>query len=133
MISFEHFKAEESGPGGAFAPIYLQIVGYVKRGIADGSITDGDELPSRRMLSALLGINPMTIQKAYRTLEDEGLVVSHAGAKSVVRIGADTVSDLRRELTDGEIRAAILTLKRTGMPLDEAKQLIETYWSEEEP
>ena len=65
MISFESFVLEDN------VPIYLQIVGYIKRGIVAGSIADGAEMPSRRMLSALLGVNPNTVQKSYAMLEEE--------------------------------------------------------------
>ena len=64
MITFDQFKLEDG------MPIYLQIVLYIKRGIIAGVIADGDELPSRRILSALLGVNPNTVQKTYRLLED---------------------------------------------------------------
>ena len=63
MISFDGFTIEDG------SPIYLQIILYIKRCIIAGTIVDGDELPSRRVLSALLGVNPNTIQKAYRLLE----------------------------------------------------------------
>ena len=76
MISFESFIMEDG------MPIYLQIILFVKRGIIAGVIADGEELPSRRVLSALLGVNPNTVQKAYRMLEEEGLIQSHSGAKS---------------------------------------------------
>ena len=76
MLSFDSFVLEDG------MPIYLQILLFVKRGIIAGTIADGDELPSRRVLSALLGVNPNTVQKAYRLLEEEGLVQSHSGAKS---------------------------------------------------
>ena len=65
MISFECFPLEEG------IPIYLQIIRHVKRGIVAGIVRDGDELPSRRVLSARLGVNPNTVQKAYRLLEEE--------------------------------------------------------------
>ena len=78
MISFESFIMEDG------RPIYLQIILFVKRGIIAGVIADGEELPSRRVLSALLGVNPNTVQKAYRMLEEEGLIQSHSGAKSYV-------------------------------------------------
>ena len=55
MISFDSFVMEEG------VPLYQQILLYVKRGIAGGTIQDGDELPSRRVLSALLGVNPNTV------------------------------------------------------------------------
>ena len=64
MISFEQFRMEDG------VPIYLQILLYIKRGMVAGTVVDGDELPSRRMLSALLSVNPNTVQKAYRMLEE---------------------------------------------------------------
>ena len=66
MISFEEFILEDD------SPIYMQIIRYIKQGIAAGTIGDQEEAPSRRVLSALLGVNPNTIQKAYRILEDGG-------------------------------------------------------------
>ena len=52
MISFEGFVLEDSGP------VYLQIMRYIRQGIAAGAIGDREEVPSRRALSALLGVNP---------------------------------------------------------------------------
>ena len=92
MISFEQFQ---SVPG---TPIYLQILRFIQRGAAAGRILDGDELPSRRVLSAMLGVNPNTVQKAYRLLEDKGLVCSRTGAKSYMVLNEDTVAAVRQEL-----------------------------------
>ena len=52
MVSFSSFRAV----GGT--PIYLQIQNFIRRGCIAGTIQNGDELPSRRVLSALLGVNP---------------------------------------------------------------------------
>ena len=62
MISFDSFIAQDG------VPIYLQIVKHIKSGIVSGTVVNGDEVPSRRVLSALLGVNPNTIQKAYLSL-----------------------------------------------------------------
>ena len=70
MITFDNFSPE------AGTPIYLQIVTHIKRGIVSGAVRNGDELPSRRVLSALLGVNPNTIQKAYKELENENYIYS---------------------------------------------------------
>ena len=67
VISFEDFILQDD------SPIYMQIIRYVKRGIVSGVIQNGDEMLSRRALSALLGVNPNTIQKAYHLLEEEGI------------------------------------------------------------
>ncbi|MBQ3125939.1 MAG: GntR family transcriptional regulator, partial [Clostridia bacterium] len=64
MIDFDCFIIEDG------SPIYWQIILYLKRGAVAGSVQDGDELPSRRVLSARLGVNPNTVQKAYRMLEE---------------------------------------------------------------
>ena len=47
MISFQAFRQTDG------TPIYLQIIRYIQQGLAAGTIQDGDELPSRRVLSAL--------------------------------------------------------------------------------
>jgi len=122
MISFETFKMEDG------IPIYQQILLHIKRSIAAGTICDGDELPSRRVLSALLGVNPNTIQKAYRLLEDEGLVASHSGAKSCVVLTEGTVERVRNELLESDARAIVSSMKQMGLSREEAAALLERFW-----
>ncbi len=125
MISFDAFKME---PG---IPIYLQIVLYVKRGIVAGLIKRGDELPSRRILSTLLGVNPNTVQKAYKILEDELLIESHSGAKSEVSFSMDIINSLREELVGNDTKMLISSMKQMGLSKEEAIVLIEKYWDQE--
>lgn len=122
MISFERFLLE----GGV--PIYLQILLYIKRGIVAGTICHGEELPSRRVLSALLGVNPNTVQKAYRMLEEEGLIASHAGAKSYVVLDDQTVTRIRRELLAEDARSIVSAMRQMAISKEEALALIEEYW-----
>ena len=123
MISFDSFLME------AGIPIYLQIILFIKRGMISGQIQPGDELPSRRVLSALLGINPNTIQKAYRMLEEEGLVSSHAGAKSYVVLDEATLTKIRAELLENDARTLIDAMKQMGLSKREALALIENHWN----
>ncbi|MBP3700877.1 MAG: GntR family transcriptional regulator [Lachnospiraceae bacterium] len=122
MITFEHFLMEDG------IPIYLQILLYIKRGIVAGTVLDGDELPSRRMLSALLSVNPNTVQKAYRMLEEEGLIQSHSGAKSYVVVDEEKVAQIRTELVETDAQNAVRTLKQMGVTREEALALIVKYW-----
>ena len=122
MISFDKFIMEDG------TPIYLQILLYIKRGIIAGTIADGDELPSRRVLSALLGVNPNTVQKAYRMLEDEGLIASHSGAKSYMVLPEETIQRVRAELLEGDARTIVSAMKQMGLSKAEALALLETYW-----
>ena len=123
MISFDSFLME------AGIPIYLQIILFIKRGMVSGQIRPGDELPSRRVLSALLGVNPNTIQKAYRMLEEEGLVASHAGAKSYVVLDEVTLTRIRAELLENDARTLIDAMKQMGLSKEEALALIENHWN----
>ena len=122
MISFENFMMQDGGP------IYLQILLYIKRGIIAGIISDGDELPSRRVLSALLGVNPNTVQKAYKMLEDEGLIQSRTGAKSCVAVTVGKLREIREELLEEDAKNAVNSLKMMGVSKEEAHTLIDKYW-----
>ncbi len=126
MIDFEGFVQTEG------QPIYLQIMRYIKQGLASGIIADGEELPSRRALSAYLTVNPNTVQKAYRLLEEEGLVQSHAGAKSFVCATERQRAALRRELTGNELRGMVRNMKGMGLTAKEAAALVEKLYAEEE-
>ena len=126
MIDFEGFVQTEG------QPIYLQIMRYIKQGLASGIIADGEELPARRALSAYLTVNPNTVQKAYRLLEEEGLVQSHAGAKSFVCATERQRAALRRELTENELRGMVRNMKGMGLTAKEATALVEKLYAEEE-
>jgi len=124
LISFAQFREDDSGP------IYQQIIRYIKQGIASGEIHDGDELPSRRVLSALLGVNPNTIQKAYHLLEEEGLMESRSGAKSYMVLRNNSAESVRHELVTGQIRQIVDQLRRTGLTRRQALDLIDQLWEE---
>lgn len=126
MVSFEGLLL---GPG---VPIYLQIIQYIKREIVAGTVRDGDEMPSRRVLSAYLGVNPNTIQKAYRLLEEEGLICSHSGAKSYVTLTAEQLRAIRRQLLETDAKALVEAMKQMGVGRTEALTLIEQLWEVED-
>ena len=125
MISFDAFKPTDG------TPIYLQVLLYIKRGAVAGTIHDGDELPSRRVLSALLGINPNTVQKAFHMLEEEDLIESQAGAKSVMKLSEEKITKLREDLLKENIRSITGSLRQMGISREEALRLIDQYWEEE--
>lgn len=110
-------------------PIYLQIIRHIKRGVVSGEVKNGDELPSRRVLSAFLGVNPNTIQKAYKLLEEEGLIESHLGAKSYVVLDGERIKAVREELVEDDAKIAVEKLKDMGISKEEAVALIEKYWN----
>lgn len=122
MISFDNFIMEDG------SPIYMQILRFVKRGVAAGSVGDGYELPSRRVLSALLGVNPNTVQKAYRLLEEEGIIQSQSGAKSYMVLNEEIIERIREELLENDARRIVSAMRQMGISKNEALELIDRYW-----
>ncbi len=69
---------------GSAEPIYLQIVGQIRRQVAGGQLRAGEELPSVRELAKALVVNPMTVSKAFGLLEAEGVLERRRGLAMVV-------------------------------------------------
>ncbi|MFT4176321.1 MAG: GntR family transcriptional regulator [Luteolibacter sp.] len=65
-------------------PIYEQIVRAVKKAIAAGQLEPGQQMPSVRVISRELNVNPNTVQKAITRLIDEGALEAHPGQGSFV-------------------------------------------------
>lgn len=126
MVDFSAFVAEDG------LPIYLQIIRHVKRAIAAGTVQAGDELPSRRVLSAQLGVNPNTVQKAYKLLEDEGIISSRSGAKSEIALSPELVEQIRRQLLEQEAGLLVRALRQAGLEKEAALALLERLWDESE-
>ena len=69
-------------------PIYEQIAEGIEREIVTGLIAEREQLPSIRELSAILGANPNTVQKAFLDLDRAGIIVSTPGRGCFVAEGA---------------------------------------------
>jgi GntR family transcriptional regulator len=78
-------------------PIFRQLMDQVKLQIASGQLRPGDELPSIRSLSVPLGVNPMTISKAYNLLVHDGVLERRPGLPLVVaQLSDDAVAESRQ-------------------------------------
>ena len=126
LVSFENLKFDN------LSPIYMQIIKNFRQQCASGEVKDGDEMPSRRTLSALLGVNPNTVQKAYKMLEDDGLITSRGGAKSLVTLSERQLQGIRKELLQNEVAGAVNALKAGGATKKEAVEIFERVWDETE-
>ena len=65
-------------------PVYRQVMDQIKFHIASGILAPGDELPSTRLLSSELGVNPMTVSKSYSFLERENVLERRPGRPLIV-------------------------------------------------
>ena len=69
-------------------PIYRQLHDRVVAMILDGTLGEGDPLPSVRTVAAETRVNPLTVLKAYQQLADAGIVESRRGLGMFVNAGA---------------------------------------------
>lgn len=65
-------------------PVYRQLIDQVRAGVASGSLSAGDQLPTVRQLAVDLAINPNTVMRAYRELELGGLLETHQGTGTFI-------------------------------------------------
>ncbi|MGF7237095.1 MAG: GntR family transcriptional regulator [Frankia sp.] len=72
-------------------PTYLQIVQQVERALRLGYLVTGDRLPKVREVVASLAINPNTVLKAYRELENKGLAAGRPGQGTFIEGTLDVV------------------------------------------
>ena len=90
-------------------PAYRQLVDQVRQALRLGILRPGDQLPTVREVVRQIAINPNTVHRAYRELEQQGLTEGRQGSGTFVRGSLerlpDARSDLRRTLEDW-VRAA---------------------------
>lgn len=120
--SFENIKFNDK------EPVYLQIIRYIKIQIHIGKLKNGDELPSRRVLAVTLGINPATVQKTYKIMEEEGLLITESNTKSELSLDEVKLAKIRRELTEKEVYDFLLSMKAINLTFKELIELISELW-----
>jgi DNA-binding transcriptional regulator YhcF (GntR family) len=111
-------------------PVYQQIVQYVKIKIHLGVIQNGDELVSRRTLAATLGINPNTVQKAYKILEESNILTTGSNVKSVVIVNEQVKETIQNELTKVAAKDFVNYVKKINLSFKDTIELITHMWDE---
>ena len=104
-------------------PIYEKVKDSLRRLILSGALPEDGKLPSVRELAVSLTINPNTIQRAYRELEQEGYIVSVPGKGSFVSRGGGAKAARRAELTD-RLRALAREFDALGVSREELAAII---------
>jgi GntR family transcriptional regulator len=118
-------------------PIFRQLMDQVRTHVAGGVLKPGDEMPSIRSLSVPLGVNPMTISKAYNMLVTEGVLERRPGLPLVVADhGPEDLADRRREQLRASLLPAAQMSTSMGLTAREAvkifRELLETVEEDQE-
>lgn len=122
MVLFDDFIINKN------EPVYLQIIRYLKIQIHLENIKNNDELPSRRELAAKLGINPNTVQKAYKIFEECGFMKTEGNNRSVVTIDNKGKDAIKAELTQEAVSDFIKRAKEMKLSYEDTIQLIKRSW-----
>lgn len=105
-------------------PLAEQIAAAVRRAVATGELAPGDRLPSGRDLAESSGVTLGTVQRGYRLLADDGLVVARVGRGTSIAADVDT----RRLSLDADVDDLIDRSRHLGLGVDDLVALIEERW-----
>jgi GntR family transcriptional regulator len=109
-------------------PVYMQAALYVKRQILLRRAVSGDKLPSRREIAAQLNINPNTVQKAFKLMEDEGYVRTSSTLGSEIFVDEAVFSRIEEELTKELVKEFINSAKEIHLSFKTVVELISEHW-----
>lgn len=102
-------------------PVYIQIKENIKGMVLNGSLNPGDFIPSIRTLAKDLGVNLNTVARAYRELEQEGVIkVERGEGYTVVGINKDEIKNAVLE----EFKMILLKLKKAGFTKEQIITII---------
>jgi GntR family transcriptional regulator len=105
-------------------PIYEQIVEGIERDIVMGILREREQLPSIRELSAILGVNPNTIQKAFGELDRSGIIISGQGRGCFVADRAAEKIKEKLSVKIVEIENIAAELARAGIEKEKLMEAI---------
>lgn len=120
-------------------PIYVQLVDRIKNLVASGTLGPGDQLPTVRQMAAELRVNFNTIARAYRILDEEGVISTQQGRGTYVLepMPPERASRLRRAALEGMTKSFLEHAHQVGFKPDEVStvldELIDTWRDEGEP
>lgn len=115
-------------------PIYLQLVEEVKKAVAYGALTAGDQLPSVRELSVQLTLNPNTVARAYQELERLGVVVTQRGRGTFVAPeAADQARQEQKRRVAQLVRRLVEESRCLGLGDEELRRLVEMELTAQRP
>lgn len=101
-------------------PVYLQIINQVKQLVAAKRLIADQELPAIRVLAEQLLINPNTVARAYRELENAGWVYKRRGAGTFISDKPSPLSDQERQrIIDNKITSLLVEAQQMEVSVEQ--------------
>ena len=105
-------------------PVYVQVIRHLKEQIAKGFYEPGQEIPSRRELANQLKINPNTAQRAYKEMEEQGLIFTEGNMPSCITKDEAVLKNVREELIIEAVDLFLGSIKSIDVPLAEVLEVV---------
>jgi len=105
-------------------PVYVQVIRHLKEQIAKGFYEPGQEIPSRRELANQLKINPNTAQRAYKEMEEQGLIFTEGNMPSCITKDEAVLKSVREELIMEAVDLFLGSIQSINVPLEEVLELV---------
>lgn len=106
-------------------PIYLQMMDIIKERIFNGTYNAREAIPSVRELSGEFSLNPNTVQRAFRELEDTGLIITHSTIGRTVTDDDQLIEREREKTCSKIIERMLLEMEKIGIDESEIVSLVE--------
>ncbi|MPM09497.1 HTH-type transcriptional repressor YtrA [bioreactor metagenome] len=109
--------------------IYEQIYDEMTRLILSKALKPDEKMPSVRELAAMIKINPNTIQKAYKSLEEDNYIYTVKGKGNFVK-NADEIRSVHIKTMEEQLNSTIRSLKELGLEDEEVIRLVKNILNE---
>ena len=113
-------------------PVYLQVVRHFKQQIAKRLLEAGQEIPSRRELAVQFNINPNTVQKAYKEMEEQGLITTERNFPSKITTDIKVLNGVRNELIMEAVNEFVDSIKVINVPVEELLTMVKQNYEQKQ-
>jgi GntR family transcriptional regulator len=117
-------------------PIYLQVVERIKERLASGQLQPGDQLPTVRSLAQELRVNFNTIARAYRIMDESGIISTQQGRGTYIleMPPPEVIGGIRVNALEDLTRRYIMDAERLGVLPEEMDKVLNkqvTQWKKD--
>lgn len=113
-------------------PIYEQITLQIKNMIISGALSEGDPLPSMRLLAKELRISVITTKRAYEDLERDGFIETVTGKGSFVAVrNVSLIREAQLRQAEEFLQNAVNVARSSGITLEELTEILQVLYKGE--
>lgn len=105
-------------------PVYIQIIRYIKQQVVRGELNPGDSIPSRREMAVTIKVNPNTVQKSYKEMEDMGIITTQRNYQSNITTDELIINKIKEDLINESMDIFMENMKAINVNKKELIKII---------